>query len=151
MKLLSILIIFISVTAYAGEDCVFDETAYTKFITKYNSENSNSNIEPDGRTLLVNRDGEKIIVKGGGCDHLGVAIELKTKRAFTEEQFLQKTLGLAVEFGNWLINAEALKYSIKKRKYKIINGTYYINIDALTVFSASYDDQGNINIDFYIN
>ena len=115
MKLLPILLIFISISAYAAEDCVFDETAYIEFITKYSTENRNSKIEPDGKTLTVNRKNEEIIIKGGGCSHLGVAIELRTKKAFTEEQFLQRTLELSIEFGNWLINTNALKASIKKK------------------------------------
>ena len=151
MKLLSILLIFISVSVYAEQDCVFDETTYIKFINKYSAENKNSKIEPDGRTLIVNRNNEEIVVTGGGCVHLGVAVELRTKQVHTEEQFLQKTLGLSIEFGNWLINTNALKDSILKNEYHIIDGTYYIEVDAMTVFSAAYDSQGTIYIDFYIN
>ena len=151
MKLLPILLIIISVSAFAEEDCIFDETAYIEFINKYNTENKNSKIESDGKTLTVNRKNEEILVKGGGCIHLGVAITLRTKQAYTEEQFLQKTLDLSVEFGNWLINTTALKDSIKKGRYRKINGTYSIEVDAMTVFNASYDNQGAINIDFYIN
>jgi len=151
MKLLPILLIFISVSAYAAEDCVFDETAYIEFINKYSTGNRNSKIESDGKTLTVNRKNEEIIVKGGGCSHLGVAIELRTKKTYTEEQFLQRTLYLSIEFGNWLINTKALKNSIEKSKYQKIDGTYYIEVDAMTVFNASYDNQGVIYIDFYIN
>ena len=151
MKLLPILLVFISVSAYAEEDCIFDETAYTEFIKEYSAENKNSKIEPDGKSLIVNRNNEAIIVTGGGCTHLGVAIDLKTNQTYTEEQFLQKTLDLAIEFGDWLINTKALKNSIAKSKYQIIDGDYYIEVDAMTVFSASYDEQGKINVDFYIN
>jgi len=151
MKLLHILLIFISVSVYAEEDCIFDETVYINFIKKYSTEYRNSKIEPDGRTLITHRNNEEIIVKGGGCIHLGMAIELRTKQAYTEEQFLQKTLDLSIEFGNWLINTKALKGSIEKGNYQIIDGTYFIEVDAMTVFNASYDNQGNINIDFYIN
>lgn len=151
MKLLSILLIFISVSVYAEQDCVFDETTYIKFINKYSAENKNSKIEPDGRTLIINTNNEEIIVTGGGCIHLGVAIELRTQQVYTEEQFLQKTLDLSIEFGNWLINTKALKDSIVKGEYQIIDSTYYIEVDAMTVFNASYDNQGKISIDFYIN
>ena len=151
MKLLTIFIIFISLYAYAEEDCIFDENAYLKFIKKYSMENRDSKIESDGKTLTVKRKNEEIVVKGGGCIHLGMAIELRTKQAYTEEQFLQKTLDLSIEFGNWLINTKALKGSIEKGNYQIIDGTYFIEVDAMTVFNASYDNQGNINIDFYIN
>ena len=151
MKLLPILLIFIFVSAYAEEDCIFDETAYIKFINKYNSENRDSKIESDGKTLIVNRDNEEILVKGGGCIHLGVAIELRSDQVYTEYQFLQKTLDLSIEFGNWLINTNALKGSINNGKYHKIDGTYYIEVDAMTVFNASYDNQGKINVDFYIN
>jgi len=80
-----------------------------------------------------------------------VAIELRTSQAFTEKEFLKKTLDLAIEFGSWLININALKNSIEKDKYEKIDGIYYIEVDAMTVFDASYDDKGKINVDFYIN
>jgi hypothetical protein len=151
MKLLPILLIFVSLSAFAEEDCIFDETAYIEFINKYSTENKNSKIEPDGKTLIVNRNNEEILVKGGGCIHLGVAIELRTKQAYTEKEFLQKTLDLSIEFGDWLINTKALKASIEKGGYRKIDGTYFIEVDAMTVFSASYNNQGTINLDFYIN
>ena len=151
MKLLSILIIFISVSVYAEEDCIFDETAYIEFIKKYSKENSNSKIKPDGKTLIVNRNNEEIIVKGGGCVHLGAVIELRSKQAYTEEQFLQKAQDLSVEFGNWLIDTKALRVSIGKGKYRKIDNTYFIEVDAMTVFSASYNNQGTISVEFYIN
>jgi hypothetical protein len=151
MKLLPIIFIFVSLSAFAEEDCIFDETAYIEFINKYSTENKNSKIEPDGKTLIVNRNNEEILVKGGGCIHLGVAIELRTKQAYTEKEFLQKTLDLSIEFGDWLINTKALKASIEKGGYRKIDGTYFIEVDAMTVFSASYNNQGTINLDFYIN
>jgi hypothetical protein len=151
MKLLPILLIIVSMSGYAEEECIFDETAYIQFINTYSAENKNSKIEPDGKTLIVNRNAEEIIVKGGGCIHLGVAIELRSKQEYTEEQFLQKTLNLSIEFGNWLINTKALKGSIEKRKFQKFGGTYFIEVDAMTVFSASYDNQGKFSVDFYIN
>ena len=151
MKLLPIFLIFISLHAYAEEDCIFDESAYLQFINKYSRENRNSKIEPDGKILTVKRKNEKIVVKGGGCIHLGVSIELKAKNTYTEEQFLQKTLDLAIEFGSWLINTSALEDSIEKGKYDKIDSTYFIEVDAMTVFSASYDNQGKINVEFYVN
>jgi hypothetical protein len=151
LTLLVLSLIVVSVSALAEEDCVFDETAYIKFINKYSTENRNAKIDADGKTLIVNRDYEEIIVKGGGCTHLGVAIELRTTQAYTEKEFLKKTLDLAVEFGGWLINTNALEDSIEKGKYEIIDVTYYIEVDAMTVFSASYDNKGKINVDFYIN
>ena len=151
MKILPILLIFICATAYAEGECNYDETAYIKFINKYSRENRNSKIESDGKTLIVNRNNEKIKVKGGGCTHLGIAIELRTKQTYTKNQFFQKTIDLSIEFGSWLINIEALKDSVEKGQYRKIDGTYFIEVDAMTVFSASYDKQGVINIDFYIN
>lgn len=151
MKLLTILLIFISVPVYAEQDCIFNEAAYTEFIKKYATENKNSKISPDGKSLVVNRDNEEIIIKGGGCVHMGVAIELKSQQVFTEKQFLQKTLELATEFGGWLINTRALQRSIKNGDYQIINGSYFINVNAMTIFEAYHDSQGKINVDFYIN
>jgi len=145
------LFVIVSVSAFAEEDCIFDETAYIEFINKYSKENGNTKIYADGKTLIVNRNSEEILVKGGGCIHLGVAIEIRTKQTYTEEEFLQKTLDLSIEFGSWLINANALEDSIEKGKYKKIDGTYFIEVDAMTVFNASYDNKGKINVDFYIN
>jgi hypothetical protein len=151
VKLAFILLIFISVSALAEEDCIFNETAYTDFINKYVAENSNAKIEPDGKTLIVKRKNEEIAVKGGGCVHLGVAIDVNTRQTFNQEQFLHKVLGLANEFGSWLINTRALENSIKQGKYSKIDGDYYIEVNAMTVFSASYDNKGKIIVDFYIN
>ena len=150
MKLLPILLILFSISAYAEEECVFDENAYISFINKYAKENKNSKIEPDGKTLVVKRDDEEIKVKGGGCVHLGEEIEVRSKQELTEKEFLQKTLNLSTEFGDWLINTNALKESIDTGKYQVIDGTYFIEVDAMTVFSASHD-QGDIKVDFYIN
>ena len=149
MKIISILLFLICVSSYAEEECTFDETAYVAFINKYGRENRNSKIESDGKTLIVNRNNEEITVKGGGCNHLGVTIELRTKQKYTEKQFLQRTLDLSSEFGSWLINIKALKGSIEKGQYQKIDGAYYIEVDAMTVFDASYTNQGVINIDFY--
>ena len=151
LTLLVLSLIIVSVSAFAEEDCVFDETAYIKFINKYSTENRNAKIDADDKTLVVNRNNEEIIVTGGGCVHLGVAVELSTKQAFTEKEFLKKTLDLAVEFGSWLINTNALEDSIEMGKYEVIDGSYFIEVDAMTVFEASYDNKGKINVDFYIN
>lgn len=151
MKLLSIFLIFISLYAYAEKDCNYDESAYLEFINKYSTENRNTKIESDGKTLAVIRKNEKIVVKGGGCIHLGVTIELKTNNTYTEEQFLQKILKLAIEFGDWLINTSVLEDSIEQGKYQKFDSTYFIEVDAMTVFSASYNNQGKITVDFYIN
>ena len=151
LALLVTSLMIVSVSAFAEEDCVFDETAYIKFINKYSTNNRNAKIDADGKTLIVNRDNEEIIVKGGGCVHLGVAIQLRTKQAYTEKEFLEKTQDLAVEFGSWLINTNALEDSIEMGKYEKIDGTYFIEVDAMTVFEASYDNKGKINVDFYIN
>lgn len=151
MKLLLILMLYISSSAYAEEACIFTEAVYFEFIKNYSIDHSNAKIGPDGRTLLVNRNSEEIIVKGGGCDHLGMGIELRSKRTYTEEQFIQKTLDLAIEFGDWLINTTKLKDSVANGKYHKINGIYFFEVDVMTVFESSYDKQGNISVDFYIN
>ena len=151
LTLLVLSLIIMSVSAFAEEECVFDESVYIEFINKYSRENRNAKIDADGKTLLVNRDNEQIVVKGGGCVHLGVAIELRTSQAYTEQDFLKKALDLAVEFGDWLINTNALADSIEKGKYEIIDGIYFIEINAMTVFEASYDNKGKIIVDFYIN
>ena len=151
LTLLVLSLMIVSVSAFAEEDCIFDEAAYIEFINKYSSEYRNAKIDADGKTLLVNRDNEEIVVKGGGCVHLGVAIELRTSQAYTEKDFLKKTLDLAVEFGDWLINTNTLADSIEKGKYEIIDGAYFIEVNTMTVFEASYDNKGKITVDFYIN
>ena len=151
VNLLTAFVFLCSVSLYAQEDCVFDENAYFKFINAYSSENTNSEILADGRTLIVKRNNDVIKVEGGGCDHLGVAIELRTDRMYSEQHFLQETISLTIEFGDWLINARKLKESIESRDFQVIDGIYYFQIDAITVFDASYDNQGKINVDFYIN
>jgi len=151
MKLLPILLILVSLPGYAEEDCVFDEAAYIGFIQQYSERNKHANIGPDAKTLRVSRNNEEIQVQGGGCVHLGVAIEVKTSQSFTEKQFLQKTLDLASEFGGWLINTRKLKDSIEQGRYEKIDNTWLIEVDAMTVFSASYENGKKMNIDFYIN
>ena len=151
MKLLLILTIIASFSANAEEECIFNESSYIEFIKKYVSENKNTRIENDNRTLRVERNNEEIVVKGGGCVHLGVAIDLKAQQIFTEEQFLHKVLKLSNEFGGWLINTNSLESSIKNKKYQIIGGVYFIEVNAMTVFSASYNSKGEIIVDFYIN
>jgi hypothetical protein len=151
MKLLSILLIFISASVYAEDDCVFDETSYLEFIQKYSTGHRDSKIGPDGKTLVIERNDEEILVEGGGCIHLGMAIKLSTQQAYTEAQLLQKALDLSIEFGSWLINTQALRDSITKGDYEKIDGSYYIEVDAMTVFSTTYGNQGKIYVDFYIN
>lgn len=151
MKCLPIMLVLVALPGYAEEQCVFDEAAYTEFVDKYHAEHANSKISPDGRTLNVVRGKETIIIRGGGCVHLGVSIELRREQAYTEAAFLQKVLALSTEFGGWLINTEALKDAIATGKYQKINGVYYVDIDAMTVFSAERRDQGGILVDFYIN
>ena len=101
MKLLPILLIIVSMSGYAEEECIFDETAYTGFIHKYNAENKDSTIESNGKTLIVNRNNEEVFVKGGGCTHFGVTIELRTKQTYAEKKFLQKILNFSsMKFNN---------------------------------------------------
>lgn len=149
MKILLIIIIFAFSNANAEEECVFDDSSYIEFINKYLL--SSKNAEIYDKTLRVERNNEEIVIKGGGCTHLGVSIELKTKQAITQKKFLHKILELSNEFGGWLINANSLESSIKNGKYQIIDNVYFIEVDAMTVFSASYNGEGVISIDFYIN
>lgn len=149
--LIVLLLMFFTISTYAEEDCVFQENAYLNFIKKYNATHKDADLQSDGKTLVVNRSNEKIVVKGGGCIHLGVEIELSTKQPYTERAFLKRVLNLSVEFGDWLINTKSLSASIENGKYQKIDNAYFINVDAMTVFEAAYDKQGKINISFYIN
>lgn len=151
MKNLLLLMLIVVVPAYAGEECVFDEAAYTSFIREYAGQHSTARVEPDGKTLVVKKDGEEITVTGGGCVHLGVAIELRSSQSFTEAQFLQRILVLSIEFGDWLINTHALEESITNHKYQVINGEYFFDVNSMTVLTASYKNPGKLSVDFYIN
>lgn len=151
MKFLPIVLVLVSVSVYAEQQCAFDETAYTDFVKKYNAEHASSRVGPDGRTLIVSRGKEEIIIHGGGCVHLGVSIELISQKEYTRATFLHKVLDLATEFGDWLINTEKLKDSITNGKYQKINDVYFFDVDAMTVFCAERRDQGGILVDFYIN
>ena len=80
-----------------------------------------------------------------------MAIDVKTDQTYSEKEFLQKTLDLAIEFGDWLINTGKLRESIEKGNYQVISGIYFIEVDIMTVFEAVYDKKGTIEIGFYIN
>ena len=153
MKLLAaylFFVFFVSISAFA-EECIFDENAFFKFRSDYIKNNKNSSLSEDGKVLLVLRGSEKIKITGGGCNHLGISIRLKGSELYTEKQFLEKTQYLAEEFGGWLINIDELKKSIQRRRWKNYEGNYFIEIDVMTVFSASNNKQGEISVDFYIN
>lgn len=137
--------------SFANEECIFDENLYIEFIKKYEAEHKNSKIDGDNRTLTIFRNNEKIIVKGGGCIHLGTTINYKRDEAITETEFLELVASLSIEFGDWLINTEALKMSIKQRKWQKHDGWYFIPVNAMTVFEASYEPDGKMYVDFYIN
>jgi hypothetical protein len=151
IKLVLILLTLSSSSVVAEEECIFDETAYINFINEYKSKNKNAIIDPKEKTLKIKRDGETILVNGGGCVHLGMTIKLQSKKIFSEKEFLQKTLGLSTELGKWLINTKALKESIEKGQYQKIDDVYFIKVDAMTTFEAFFNNQGEINISFYIN
>jgi hypothetical protein len=151
IKPVLILLVLTSSSVIAEEECIFDETAYINFINEYKSKNKNAIIKPEENTLKVKRNGETILVNGGGCVHLGMTIKLRSKKVFSEKEFLQKTLSLSSEFGNWLINTKALKESIENGHYQKIDNVYFIKVDAMTVFEAFFNNKGEINISFYIN
>ena len=148
MKLLYIVFLLLPIYAF-GEECIFDENSYFEFRDKYLQNNSNAKLSRDKETLIVSRN-EEIEVTGGGCDHLGISIKSVSSKIYTEEEFLASTQALATEFGSWLLNKNALNKSFSQNKWQNINGIYFFEIDAMTVFNASHED-GTINVDFYIN
>ena len=149
LKLLPLLFTFLSTSILAENDCVFDESAYLNFIKKYQANHKNVIIKKDN-TLLINRDNEEITVAGGGCDHLGMTIKIRSQHNYSEKEFLSKTLTLTKEVGHWLINTVALENAINNRLYEKIDNTYFFQVDAMTVFEASFN-HNEINILFYIN
>ena len=151
MKLLAIFLFLFSLSAYSDEECIFDENAYKNFIKNYVATHKDSSIQADGKSLFVKRQNEEIAVEGGGCTHLGMSIKLNSSQKYDEKQFLQKVLMLSTEFGDWLLNIDELQEAIQNKKWEKIDKVYYFNLNVMTVFEASVNDQGNINVNFYIN
>ena len=151
MKPLCILLIFTSTFVVAEEDCVFDKNAYINFIKSYKDTHKNSKIESDGKTLIVKNGAEKVTVEGGGCNHLGASIKLKSSTKYDENTFFQEVLNLSKEYAAWLIDIETLKSSIENMNWKKIDSSYYFHLDDITVFEATYDNEGNVIINFYIS
>ena len=150
MKLLVVGLFVLSFSAHA-EECIFNENAFFEFRNEYVRANNNASTSEDGRFLLVSRGSETIQIIGGGCNHLGVSIQSKGNTLYSEKQFLQKVQNLAEEFGEWLINIDELKNSIKQGRWEKHEGHYFIEVDVMTVFSAYSNNQGDVSVDFYIN
>ena len=151
LKLFPFLFIIFSTPVVAEEECIFNESAYINFINNYASNNKNAIIDPKEKTIKINRDDESILINGGGCVHLGMTIKLRSNKVLSEKEFLEKTLSLSTEFGDWLINTRALKNSINNGSYQKIDNIYFIKVDAMTIFEAFFNNKGEITISFYIN
>lgn len=149
MKVLMVLLVFISSFA-SSEECVFDEAAYINFIHGYISSNKNAKLLEDRKSMIIQNGHEEIKVSGGGCDHLGASITVKTTVKMNEQQFLEKVLLLSEEFGSWLLDMDEVKSAIDKKSWDKVEGTYYMNLNEMTAFDAGQDD-GKIIINFYIN
>jgi len=151
MKNLLVLLFTVSISAHAVEDCVFEENAFFKFRDEYVRQNKNAHVDAVREVLVVKKDNERIEVSGGGCVHLGALIRSRSDEKYTEVLFFRKVLELTQEFGAWLVNTDALAQSIELGKWQILDGEYYIQIDAMTVFAASFDEHGTVNVSLYIN
>lgn len=150
MKKITLLLILFSSFSLANEECIFNPEAFNSFKDKYLTSNSNAIFDQKKQQLLVNKNGDRIIVNGGGCIHLGVSIEAHTNNNLTEEQFIEKILALSNEFGSWLINIKELQKSLTEKKWTRHEKIYFIQVDDMTAFEAFYD-RGKINVNFYIN
>ena len=149
--LFTLLLTLLTSPAIAENECVFDEGGYKTFVSGYKSPIKPAKVSKTEKSLSIHRNHEQILVEGGGCNHLGMSIELHSNQTFNEEQFLNKALELTKEFGGWLLNIKTVEQAFKTNKFQKIDNIYYFNIDMMTVFNTYIDKDGNIIVEFYIN
>lgn len=142
-------VLLLSPFAYADE-CIFDETAYTKFIESYVTKNRNAKLAEDNTLIVTNAD-EQLVIRGGGCEHLGGNIEVKSNKKLTESELLNKVTLLAETYASWLIDIDELKSAIKNKSWDQTGNLYRFVFNEITVFEIFQEDEGNIDISFYIN
>jgi hypothetical protein len=150
MKLLSLITILFISNFTNAEECIFDETSYQKFIMEYAATHQSAKLQDDN-SLFIQGHNETILVTGGGCDHLGGSIVVTGNTKFNQSEFFDKLLALSEEYASWLINSSQLQSAIKDKHWNLDDGFYRINLDEMTVFEALQDDDGKIEISFYIN
>lgn len=145
-----ILLLLLSSSAYSQE-CIFDEASYKDFIGNYATTHKNSKVLDDGITLVVSKNDQQLVITGGGCDHLGGKISVKSHLKLNEAQFLKKITALSEEYATWLIDIKQLKSALRKKSWEKLDNIYRVNLNEMTVFEASQDSNGTIDINFYIN
>jgi hypothetical protein len=144
-----ILVLLLSPFAYADE-CIFDETAYIDFIEGYVAKNKNAKLVEEN-TLIVDNADEQLVIKGGGCEHLGGNIELKSNQKLSEAELLSKVTLLAETYASWLIDINELKSAIKNKSWDQTGSFYRFVFNEITVLEIFQEEEGNIDISFYIN
>lgn len=150
ISLFSACLFLIPYFSYA-EECIFDETVYINFIKQYAKEHKDAHVLEDGKTLIVKKASEDIQVTGGGCDHLGISIEVKTYDQLNEKQLFEKLVLLSKEYAHWLLDEEELKSALDNNNWNKDDDIYRISLNEMTSFEASYSTDGKISINAYIN
>lgn len=151
MKDIIALVLFLITSSALADDCVFDETSYRNFITEYAASHPKTKLTDDKSGLSIQHDHETILITGGGCDHLGGSIVATGNAVFNQEELLAKVGSLSAEYASWLIDTKQLQSAIKNKSWTLEDGFYRINLDEMTVFEAFQDEDGKIEISFYIN
>ena len=151
MKLLSLITILLISNFTNAEECIFDETSYRNFITEYAASHPKTKLTDDKSGLSIQHNHETILITGGGCDHLGGSIVVTGNAVFNQDELLAKVGSLSAEYASWLIDTKQLQSAIKNKSWTLEDGFYRINLDEMTVFEAFQDEDGKIEISFYIN
>ena len=160
MKYLVIILILISTSLSAEEECVFDQAAQkAKYFELQKKYPGSQYIESEYK-LVIPQGASQISLSRGGCAHFGITIEEKmplNRRFQTEDAFFKKILALVTEFGQELVTPEELAQIVAQKKWKNLSSEqgmyYFIPLSGLTAFEAYQRDEGNqtiIGASFYI-
>jgi hypothetical protein len=160
MKYLVIILILISTSLSAEEECIFDQAAQkAKYLELQKKYPGSLYLESEYK-LVIPRGASQISLSRGGCVHFGITIEEKmplTSRFQTEDAFFEKIMALVTEFGQELVTSEELAQIITQEKWKNLSGEdgmyYFIPLSGLTTFEAYQRADGNqttIGASFYI-
>lgn len=151
MKYFALLLLFLSFTAFAEEECIFDEKSQNDFIEKYIASHKNTEKLKDNKGVRIIRNNESIEFSRGGCVHFGISIKSNSTHKHTESEFFNKVVALVNEFGTELINIKELKNALQSNKWKKYEGIYFVQIENVASFEMDHDGNGEIRVSFYIN
>ncbi len=146
---------------YAQEDCVYDQKNQREYYQELCRKYKNCKYIESECKAIIQRDGELIELKRGGCHHFGVSVTLITSigKGYDEPKvLLNKALDLADEFWHDHVTAHDLRELIEKKKYqfgKTDTGYYYLFshkyvAELLAEYSFS-NGSHKIEISYYTN